>query len=403
MAQNLNLVNAVAAKRLVAGLLDIVPVLLATMIYFSATSSTMSWASYLTTGELLAETATASMSLSVFVLAYAVVVWGWEAGTGKTLGNVALGLRTTDEDGFAPGWGKVFIRRALVWVAGILPVVGPVIMLLSNLWDPNHQRQGWHDKAARTLVVDVNQGRNPLLTGGLFGPSAFAPGGVTAPGQPGHPDYGSGQAVWPALAQDPAGGPITGVPGINQQGAGADPTTGEPAPTPTLPAPAAAPSTAPAAVPAGQPAAAQAAPEAPLPPAPHQEVAGVDEDEAEYTQLRSAAVAQTVRGARLRFDDGQVMVLDSTALVGRNPAAQDGEGVAELFNYADMGRSVSKTHLHLAADSSGVWVTDRNSTNGSGIAGADGVRKSLAAGKSQHAEYGETVYFGDRYFVVSPA
>ncbi len=399
MAQNLNLVNAVAAKRLVAGLLDIVPVLLATMIYFGATSSTMSGASYLTTGELLAETATASLVLSVFVLAYAVVVWGWEAGTGKTLGNLALGLRTADEDGFAPGWGKVFIRRALVWVAGILPVVGPVIMLLSNLWDPNHQRQGWHDKAARTLVVDVNQGRNPLLTGGLFGPSAFAPGGVTAPGQPGHPDYGSGQAVWPALAQDPAGGPITGVPGMNRQGTGAAPATGEPvgqpAPTPAPPVP--------AAVPAGQPAAAKAAPEASASPAPHQEVAGVDQDEAEYTQLRSAAVAQAVSGARLRFDDGQVMVLESTALIGRNPAAQEAEDVAELFNYADMGRSVSKTHLHLAADSSGVWVTDRNSTNGSGIAGADGFRKPLAAGQSQHAEYGETVYFGDRYFVVSPA
>ncbi|MGO2003633.1 RDD family protein [Arthrobacter rhombi] len=394
MAQNLNLVNAVAAKRLVAGLLDIVPVLLATMVYAGVTSSTMSGASYLTTGELLAETATASMVLTVFILAYAIVVWGWEAGTGKTLGNLALGLRTTDEDGFAPGWGKVFIRRALVWVAGIVPVVGPVIMLLSNLWDPNHQRQGWHDKAARTLVVDVNQGRNPLLTGGLFGPSAFAPGGVTAPGQPGHPDYGSDQAVWPALAPEPAGGPITGVPGMNQQGTGAAPAVGEPAPTPTpTPTPAPAPP-----APAAQP-----APEPPASPAPHPEGVGTEEGDVEYTQLRSAAVVQAVRGARLRFDDGQVMVLESTALIGRNPAAHDGEEVAELFNYADMGRSVSKTHLHLAADSSGVWVTDRNSTNGSGLAGADGVRKTLAAGQSQHAEYGDTVYFGDRHFVVSPA
>ncbi|MDN5880542.1 MAG: RDD family protein, partial [Micrococcaceae bacterium] len=259
MAQNLNLANAVAAKRLVAGLLDIVPVLLAMMIYFSATSSTFSGAGYLSTGELLAETATVSMVLTVFVLAYAVVLWGWEAGTGKTPGNLALGLRTADEDGFAPGWGKVFIRRALVWISGIVPVVGPIIMLLSNLWDPNHQRQGWHDKAAHTLVVDVNQGRNPLLTGGLFGPSAFAPGGVTAPGQPGHPDYGSGQAEWPALAQETAGGPITGVPGMNPQpsGAASADAAGPPGPPAPMPGPAAAP---PAAVPAAPPAAAPPAP-----------------------------------------------------------------------------------------------------------------------------------------------
>lgn len=395
MAQNLNLVNAAAGKRLVAGLLDIVPVVLAWMVFYAVNLSTLTSSAYLTTSDLISGMATSSMLLTVFVLAYAIAVWGWEAHTGKTPGNLALGLRTSDEDGFAPGWGKVFIRRLLVGLAGIVPVAGPVIMLLSNLWDPNHQRQGWHDKAARTLVVDVNQGRNPITTGGLFGPSAFAPGGTTEPGQPGHPEYSQAAHRWPALAPELAEGPITAIPGREATPAAA-PAPPQPAPTtqapPSSPAPAA--SAAPSA----------AAPASTRAPAPTQSAdVAQAEDEAGHTQLRTGAAVPAASGARLRFDDGQVLVLDSTALVGRNPAARDGEDVAELFNYADMGRSVSKTHLHLAADSSGVWVTDRNSTNGSGIAGTDGSRRPLVPGQSQHAGHGETVYFGDRYFTVGPA
>lgn len=387
MAQNLNLVNAVAAKRLVAGLLDIVPVVLAAMVFYAANLDTLRSSAYLSASDLISEMSTSYMLLAVFVLAYAVAVWGWEANTGKTPGNLALGLRTCDEDGFAPGWGKVFIRRLLAGLAGIVPVVGPVIMLLSNLWDPQHQRQGWHDKAAHTLVVDVNQGRNPITTGGLFGPSAFAPGGMTAPGQPGHPGYVAPERQWPDLDAELAGGPITGVPSASGGSAR------QAAPK----APVAEPATA-----APQPAGVSAAP-ASSPAAALDRKAAAAEDEAGHTQLRTATDAPAAAGARLRFDDGQVLTLGTTALVGRNPSAQDGEEVDELVNYADMGRSVSKTHLHLAVDSSGVWVTDRNSTNGSGISGPDGTLRPLVAGQSRHAAHGETVHFGDRSFTVGPA
>ncbi|WP_417216798.1 RDD family protein [Arthrobacter sp.] len=402
MAQNLNLVNAVAAKRLVAGLLDIVPVVIAWMIFYGINLATLQSSSYLSSSDLISEMATSSMVVSVFVLAYAVAIWGWEASTGKTPGNLALGLRTSDEDGFAPGWGKVFIRRLLVWVSGIVPIVGPVIMLLSNLWDPNHQRQGWHDKAARTLVVDVNQGRNPITTGGLFGPSAFAPGGMTAPGQPGHPGNLSTERQWPALNPDLAAGPITGIPGRTPTNA-TDAGTAAAAEAPVAPAaePTPAAGTAPEQPAVGAPAGAPAASSSAAPVL--DEAAAAAEDEAGHTQLRTAASAPAATGARLRCDDGQVLALATTALLGRNPAAQDGEEVADLFNIADMGRSVSKTHLHLAADSSGVWVTDRNSTNGSGITGSDGTRRPLAAGQAQHAGHGDTVHFGDRSFVVGPA
>ena len=53
-------------------------------------------------------------------------------------------------------------------------------MVISNLWDANHQRQGWHDKVAKTLALDVNAGRDPLTTGGLYGHSTFTPAGGPA-------------------------------------------------------------------------------------------------------------------------------------------------------------------------------------------------------------------------------
>lgn len=345
MAAALNLVNAAAGKRLGAWLLDAVPVVLAGMVFAAVSGDGLA-----RMGASEAAAASVAASYLVFaavVLAYGIAVWGWEAHSGKTPGNLALGLRTTDEDGFAPGWLKVFLRRLVIAVAGVVPLAGPVVVVLSNLWDPNHQRQGWHDRIAKTLVVDVNQGRNPITTGGLFGPSTFAPGGTTAPG---HPDLSAtGQEhEWPALRADYRGtGPIESVPGHRAQDA---------------PAPA------------------------------------VAEEDLGYTQLRPTG-PKTV-GARLVFDDGQVLDLATTALVGRNPAPSGSEDIAELVNFADMGRSVSKTHLHVAADGSGVWVTDRNSTNGSGITGVDGRRRELAAGHSQRAAFGETVNFGERHFRI---
>ncbi|MCY1159221.1 MAG: hypothetical protein MOP51_2246, partial [Citricoccus sp.] len=119
------------------------------------------------------------------------------------------------------------------------------------------------------------------------------------------------------------------------------------------------------------------------------------------TQLRSRSTGPAA--VRLRFDDGQGHELSGSALVGRNPAAAAGETVDLLIPFADMGRSVSKTHLHLTVDSTGVWVTDRNSTNGSGITPRGGDRLRLEPGQPVLAPVGTTVHFGDRSFTVSAA
>ena len=77
---------------------------------------------------------------------------------------------------------------------------------------------------------------------------------------------------------------------------------------------------------------------------------------------------------RIRLDDGRDIELDRTVLIGRNPAGHPGEDTAQLIPVADPGRSISKTHLHLLAGNGGVWVTDRDSTNGSSVTTPDGIR-----------------------------
>lgn len=421
MQKTLNLVNAPAGKRLAAWLIDQLPPAVAVGIVTGATLPGVLDSAGVAQQQALATYTMAILVTSVVILAYTVWLWGWQASAGKTPGNLILGLRVTSEEGTSAGWGPIFLRWVIIAVSGLVPVIGPVLMLLSNLWDTNHQRQGWHDKVARTLVLDVNAGRNPLTTGGLFGPSTFAPGALQA-GDPGHPETGVSvppASRWPAFNPQVAAGPITSVPGAP------DGRPRQPIQPPQVTAPGQAPP-----APALQPAASgpssnqapgpapTAAPSAPATSGAGQSSSGYQESqvvmvggaaetadpdqEMGSTQLRSQVSAEP-SSVKLRFDDGQNHVLAGAALVGRNPAAAAGESVDLLIPFADMGRSVSKTHLHLIVDSTGVWVTDRNSTNGSGVTPRGGDRQRLEPGQPVLAPVGATVHFGDRSFTVSAA
>ena len=123
-----------------------------------------------------------------------------------------------------------------------------------------------------------------------------------------------------------------------------------------------------------------------------------EEEDVELTRIVSRGQGT---GCRLVFDDGAAVRVTGTALLGRNPAPAIGEKVNQLIDFADMGRSVSKTHLHLQSDgSTGLWITDRGSTNGSSIVAPDGRHEALAAHSPVLAPSGSTVYFGDRHFTV---
>ncbi|GAA1922213.1 hypothetical protein GCM10009688_29050 [Arthrobacter gandavensis] len=336
MVTNPNLVNATAGQRLAARAVDSVPLVVLALV------------AVLVPGRLAVGLCAAGAA------AYLAWTWLWEAGSGQTPGNRVLGLRTVNEDGLAPGFAAVLVRNLLLAVSA-LTVVGPWIMTVSNLWDHPTRRQGWHDKAARTLVVDIRAGRDPLLTGGRWA-------GAAAP------------APVPAAAPAPTAAPATGwVPGPSTPAPAAP--AGPPAPISSVPGVGAA---------ATQTAVSSPAPE--------------EEEDVELTRIVSRGQGT---GCRLVFDDGAAVRVTGTALLGRNPAPAIGEKVSQLIDFADMGRSVSKTHLHLQSDgSTGLWITDRGSTNGSSIVAPDGRHEALAAHSPVLAPSGSTVYFGDRHFTV---
>ena len=74
---------------------------------------------------------------------------------GQTLGKMATRIKVVRADnGLVPGWGKSVGRWIIPAAAAFIPFVGWILSLLvyiSLLWDK--VRQGWHDKAAGTLVI----------------------------------------------------------------------------------------------------------------------------------------------------------------------------------------------------------------------------------------------------------
>jgi uncharacterized RDD family membrane protein YckC len=78
---------------------------------------------------------------------------------GQTVGKTALKIRVRDARAGGPiGFGRGMVRFGFVWVLGILRV--PVV--IDGLWalfDPN--RQTWHDKVARSIVIDVADDATP--------------------------------------------------------------------------------------------------------------------------------------------------------------------------------------------------------------------------------------------------
>ncbi len=89
---------------------------------------------------------------SVLFLVYEVVqvaLWG------RTLGKRMVGIKVVNAaHGGVPGWGKAVGRWAIPGLVYLIPIVGPLAALLcyiSLTWDRVYQ--GWHDKAAGTLVV----------------------------------------------------------------------------------------------------------------------------------------------------------------------------------------------------------------------------------------------------------
>ncbi|NCT89728.1 FHA domain-containing protein [Cellulomonas sp. APG4] len=428
----------------------------------------------------------------VVLLVVGVVQWVLLGTRGWTLGKKLVSLRVLDARTGRPlGLGRAFVRLLVPGVSGVVPLVGPVLVGLSPLFDDSGRRQGWHDKAAGSVVLDVAVGRDPMTSaapdasaridallrsagsGAPVGeqaaeprrtppppapapptapPPAALPPAATAPAPvaPAPATPGPAAAPPPPAPRPPA--PVAAVPAPQEAVTRAPQVAHAPAPQP--PAPVAAPPvvqvsgpalssevsemTAPVissvpgrpsrpagaaaderhvgpepsqAVPARtaqplteQPVPGPSAPSSPAPP-PSDRTA----DDVESTRLRPARGRvpelpdEAPSSAVLHVTDGRRVALTGTVLVGRNPSPRAGEDVTELVRVADPGRSVSKTHLAVGVDRLGVWLRDRNSTNGTVVTLADGQQILCGANQQVRVPVGASVAFGDYGFTVEPA
>ena len=106
----------------------------------------------------------------------------------------------------------------------------------------------------------------------------------------------------------------------------------------------------------------------------------------------AVAAAVDLAVAEIELGDGRHVTIGRTALVGRNPAS---ETDVQLVRVVDPARSVSKTHLQIGVERSGVWVADRGSTNGTVVTLPDGAQVVCRVDQQVRLRVGSTVTFGD--------
>lgn len=301
-----------------------------------------------------------------------------EGATGATIGNAAMRIRSVSvTTGGPPGFGRALGRRFIEQL-GSLVLVGAPIIAASSAWDAAELRQGWQDKIAGTTMVGVGPGAGSTPTSRqqleLAPPSAAS---TVVPADDRLMSTPLPPAASPSTAARPAQEAVAG-----------------PGQAPLLPR-----STGGliATVPGFEAVAESALPFTPPPPV----AVVVDEldEDLDHTRM-SPAAARHARSYELRFDTGEVVMVDGSGLVGRSPTPRVGERVEHLVPIVDPARSVSKTHLAFGIGPDGFWVSDRDSTNGTRAVSETGVVTDVLGDVRVTVAVGGTVEFGERQFTV---
>jgi uncharacterized RDD family membrane protein YckC len=271
----------------------------------------------------------------------------WLMGTrGFTIGKVLLGTRVVDADTGAPiGMARALLRSL---VLGVLANCSILLIVVAVLAGKDPRRQGWHDKAARSVEVEAGDGgrtgagdavaetRTPPPPASSAPHSATAPPPVPAPSPapvapPPFPGPSSAPVAPPPAAPLPAGGLVAPPPGLV-----------------TPPPRAAAP------MPGGTPGAGT------LPPAP-----GGSVDEATRRPGGDGVSGPRPLPQRwvLRPRAGSELVVAGTTVVGRDPDTSQ-HPFAVAWRVDDPVLTVSKTHALVTLASGTPWIEDLDSTHG---------------------------------------
>ncbi|WP_405216203.1 RDD family protein [Agrococcus sp. Ld7] len=412
---------------------------------------------------------------TVLTLGFVIVQLVLHGRRGVTLGKAFTGIRSVNVKTLAqPRFGRALLRGLVLYCSFLVPLIGPLLVFLSPLFDGEKRGRGWLDKVGATWFVDTKHGLDPyhqkrmriarktvsaepeaarselpsLATPADRAGHSYRPGarmsagvvGVARPQESGRERVGLSDLPAPEQAPThtapgmPAGGARLGGyrPGelSGHAGAGSSPSQqreprAESAPAPLhgivdsvpgrdRPQPAAAqPTHEPAPQPARQPASRAI-------PFSEDTILDVDVDsgggdggidertvrrvdaaehEDEDLDVTRARPRATAPIATLAFDSGDRFAITGSALIGRNPAVTADEVVEHLLPVEDDTRSISKTHLLIAA--SPLSVIDRASTNGSSVVRA-GVEHQLVPGHAFALAPGDVVRFGDRSVTIEP-
>lgn len=121
------------------------------------------------------------------------------------------------------------------------------------------------------------------------------------------------------------------------------------------------------------------------------------------TTVHSPAPRRTPRAGApvIQLDSGERLALSSALVLGRQPSAP-ADAPAEVYQWPDLSRTLSKSHARLEWDGARVWVTDLGSTNGTFVQ-ANGTAHPLLPFQRTPLPSPSTLELGDRSLTVRDA
>lgn len=85
---------------------------------------------------------------SFFYLIISAAYFTWMVGNyGATIGKMVMGMKIVKEDGSKVSYSDALLRELASFLSAAIFLLG----YISVIWDKN--KQGWHDKIAKTIVI----------------------------------------------------------------------------------------------------------------------------------------------------------------------------------------------------------------------------------------------------------
>lgn len=99
---------------------------------------------------------------AALTLAFVIMQISLHGRRGVTLGKAFTGIRSVNVKTLArPRFGRALLRALVLYCSFLVPLVGPLLVFLSPLFDSEKRGRGWLDKVGATWFVDTKHGLDP--------------------------------------------------------------------------------------------------------------------------------------------------------------------------------------------------------------------------------------------------